>query len=201
MLGSVAAAMGYRCMAVAVALLAGGLPALASQPLSALALKDLVNGSTIELGTGGEKLYVSVLLSNSLRRNALLGPDFLKKHVRKDLLVEAGFVGLFEIAGKMTPITGVGGIGQDKDSGSGLVFLVQTFPEDATVAGFAARDRLYAVMLVSETEKGFMCKQSRWEKMFAFAGTLKFSETPCRLVDGNFWLRDEAARGVPRGKP
>ncbi len=161
----------------------------AQQPISALALKDLVDRSTIELGSSGEKVYISLALTNTLRRSSLLGPDFLTKHVRKDLVAETGFVGLFKVGGKLVPITGVGGIGQDKESGSGLIFLVQTFPGDSTVPKFAGRDRLYSVMLISETENGFNCRHSRWEKMFSFKGTLRFTEDSCTLVDGNFWLK------------
>jgi len=142
-------------------------------------------GTTIVFQGGTDKVFYSPALKNTLRQSRELGTDFLRRQVQHNTVAEGTFISAMIEDGKWRTISGIAGIAADQDSGHGVLTLIQTFPDDRTVAAFQKKDRLYAVVIVEETITGILCRRSRWEKLFAFKGEPHMESVPCEFTVGN----------------
>lgn len=142
-------------------------------------------GTTIVFEGGTDKVFYSPSLKNTLRQSKELGAEFLRRQVQHNTIAEGTFISAMIEDGKWRTISGIAGIASDQDSGHGVLTLIQTFPEDKTVAAFQKKDRLYAVVIVEETISGILCRRSRWEKLFAFKGDPRMESVPCEFTVGN----------------
>src|SRR4051794_614604 len=142
-------------------------------------------GTTIVFQGGADKLFYSPVLKNALRQSRALGTQFLRERVQHNTIAEGTFISAMIQDGKWRTITGISGIAIDQESGHGVLTLIQTFPEDKTVAAFEKRDRLFATMIVEETVSGILCRRSEWQKLFAFKGERRMSSAPCDFTVGN----------------
>ena len=127
-------------------------------------------GTTIVFQGGTDKVFYSPVLKNTLRRSPELGTEFLKRKVQHSTIAEGTFISAMIEGGKWRTISGIAGITADQETGHGVLTMIQTFPDDKTIAAFEKKDRLYAVLIVEETPSGILCRRSRWEKLFAFKG-------------------------------
>ena len=142
-------------------------------------------GTTIVFQGGTDKVFYSPSLKNTLRQSKELGPEFLRRQVQHDTIAEGTFISAMIEDGKWRTISGIAGIASDQQSGHGVLTLIQTFPEDKTVAAFQKKDRLYAVVIIEETVSGILCRRSRWEKLLSFKGDLRMESVPCEFTVGN----------------
>jgi len=142
-------------------------------------------GTTIVFQGGTDKVFYSPVLKNTLRQSRELGTEFLRRQVQHSTVAEGTFISAMIEDGKWRTISGIAGIAADQESGHGVLTLIQTFPEDKTVAAFQKKDRLYAVVIVEETVTGILCRRSRWEKLFAFKGDPRMESVPCEFTVGN----------------
>jgi len=142
-------------------------------------------GTTIVFQGGTDKVFYSPALKNALRQSRDLGTEFLRRQVQHNTVAEGTFISAMIADGKWRTITGIAGIAADQESGHGVLTLIQTFPDDKTVAAFQKKDRLYAVVIVEETVTGILCRRSRWEKLFAFKGDPRMESVPCEFTVGN----------------
>jgi hypothetical protein len=175
---------------LAIALLLTGLQAPASaEVLSGLEFKNLLaggpEGTTIVFQGGTDRLFYSPALKNRLRLSPELGPEFIRQKVLQNTITEGVFISATVEGGKPRTISGIAAISADTDSGHGVLTLVQTFADDATIKAFQTRDRLYAVVIVEDSASGVLCRRSRWEKLFAFKQAPKMTTVPCEFVVGN----------------
>ena len=142
-------------------------------------------GTTIVFQGGTDKVFYSPALKNALRQSRELGTEFLRRQVQHNTIAEGTFISASIEDGKWRTISGIAGIAADQDSGHGVLTLIQTFPDDKTVAAFQKKDRLYAVVIVEETITGILCRRSHWEKLFAFKGDPHMESVPCEFTVGN----------------
>ncbi len=143
------------------------------------------DGTTIVFQGGTDKVFYSPALKNTLRRSAELGAEFLKRKVQHNTIAEGTFVSAMIEGGRWRTISGIAGIAADQETGHGVLTLIQTFPDDRSIAAFQKKDRLYAVLIVEETPSGILCRRSRWEKLFAFKGEHRMGSVPCEFTVGN----------------
>ena len=142
-------------------------------------------GTTIVFQGGTDKVFYSPALKNTLRQSRELGTEFLRRQVQLNTVAEGTFISASIEDGKWRTISGIAGIVADQESGHGVLTLIQTFPDDKTVAAFQKKDRLYAVVIVEETITGILCRRSRWEKLFSFKGDPRMESVPCEFTVGN----------------
>lgn len=165
------------------------LQAAAADVLSGREFQNLLaggpEGTTIVFQGGTDKVFYSPTLKNTLRQSRELGADFLRRQVQHNTIAEGTFISAMIDDGKWRAVSGIAGIAADQDSGHGVLTLIQTFPEDKTVAAFQKKDRLYAVIIVEETASGILCRRSRWEKLFAFRNAPRMESVPCEFIVGN----------------
>jgi hypothetical protein len=142
-------------------------------------------GTTIVFQGGTDKVFYSPVLKNTLRRSSEFGTEFLKRKVQHNTIAEGTFISAMIEGSRWRTISGIAGIAADPETGHGVLTLIQTFPEDRTVAAFQKKDRLFAVLIVEETPSGILCRRSRWEKLFAFKGEHRMASIPCEFTVGN----------------
>lgn len=142
-------------------------------------------GTTIGFEGGTDKVFYSPSLKNTLRQSKELGSEFLHRQVQHNTIAEGTFISAMIEDGKWRTISGIAGIAADQESGHGVLTLIQTFPEDKTIAAFQKKDRLYAVVIIEETISGILCRRSRWEKLFSFKGDPRMESVPCDFTVGN----------------
>ena len=177
------------CLGVTGVTLAIALQASRADVLSGREFQNLLaggpEGTTITFQGGTDKVFYSPTLKNSLRQSRELGTDFLRRQIQHDTVAEGTFISAMIEDGKWRTISGIAGIATDPDSGHGVLTLIQTFPDDKTVAAFQKKDRLYAIVIVEETITGILCRRSRWERLFAFKGDPHMESVPCEFTVGN----------------
>lgn len=180
-----------RAMASALLMMAilVGSSALRAEMLTPTDLRNLIavgnEGTTIVFEGGAQRTYFSVRLKNVARRSQELGLRFMQQHVQPDTITEGVFVSSIENGGKVRLISGFAGIAADRETGSGILVLLQTFQTDKSLSAFQAQDRLFAVMMVDETGATLQCKRSEWMKMSTAKAGPKFKSGPCEFVVGN----------------
>jgi len=175
---------GLAFIAVALAVHAASADVLSGREFQSL-LASGSEGTTIVFQGGTDKVFYSPSLKNTLRQSKELGTEFLRRQVQHNTIAEGTFISAMIEDGKWRTISGIAGIASDQESGHGVLTLIQTFPEDKTVAAFQKTDRLYAVVIVEETISGILCRRSRWEKLLSFKGDLRMESVPCEFTVGN----------------
>jgi hypothetical protein len=172
-----------------VAILAAAPTALRGEMLTPSDLRNLIavgnEGTTIVFEGGAQRSYFSARLKNTARKSQELGLSFMQQHVQPDTITEGVFVSSIENKGKVRLISGFAGIAADRETGSGILVLLQTFQTDKSLGAFQSKDRLFAVMMVDEVGPTFQCKRSEWIKMSAAKTGPKFKSGPCEFVVGN----------------
>lgn len=143
------------------------------------------DGTTIVFQGGTDKIFYSPSLKNRLRMSPELGPDFIKQKILRNALSEGVFIGSTIERGRSSVINGIAAIAVDTDSGHGILTLLQTFPDDTSLKAFEKRDRLYAVVIVEDTQTGVLCRRSHWEKLFSLKGEPRMTTVPCEFLVGN----------------
>jgi hypothetical protein len=177
------------CLGVVGITLACAPPVSRADVLSGREFQNLLaggpEGTTIVFQGGTDKVFYSPALKNTLRQSRELGTEFLRRQVQHNTIAEGTFISAMIEDGKWRTVTGIAGIASDQESGHGVLTLIQTFPDDKTVAAFQKKDRLYAVVIVEETITGILCRRSRWERLFAFKGEPRMESVPCEFTVGN----------------
>jgi hypothetical protein len=175
---------GLAFIAVAFAVHAASADVLSGREFQSL-LASGSEGTTIVFQGGTDKVFYSPSLKNTLRQSKELGTEFLRRQVQHNTIAEGTFISAMIEDGKWRTISGIAGIASDQESGHGVLTLIQTFPEDKTVAAFQKRDRLYAVVIIEETISGILCRRSRWENLLSFKGDPRMESVPCEFTVGN----------------
>lgn len=161
----------------------------AAQVLSGDELKNLLaggeEGTSILFPGGTDKIFYSPTLTNGLRRSPEVGPDFLRSKIQHNTINEGVFVSTSLDGKGNRTITGLAGVSADQESGFGVLTMIQTFQDDHNIRSFERRDRLYAVLIVEQTNTGIICRRSRWERLFAFKGQHTMTTVPCEFAVGN----------------
>ena len=111
--------------------------------------------------------------------------------MRADTVTEGVFIARFFSKDQPRIISGVAGIVADKGTGQGVLYLVETFTTDRTIAAFSSKDRLYSVLIIADGSEGLTCRHSQWEKLLSFKGQLRFEQVPCEFQVGNLVLPGE----------
>ncbi|MEM8689623.1 MAG: caspase family protein [Pseudomonadota bacterium] len=147
-------------------------------------IRNAVEGSTFLFNGGKETLYFSSTMKNTLSEN--LGAEFMKKNIRKDVVVEIPFLAkIIAEGGAVQYIEGIGGIAQGtKDRGSAL-FLLQSTAADKTLARFAKTDRVFATLRLKGAAERPECARSNWRSLLGFKGKLAVKTAECVLRKGN----------------
>ncbi|MEO1651308.1 MAG: hypothetical protein AAFR60_10075 [Pseudomonadota bacterium] len=179
----------WVALALCVAMSSAWASPASADSLSASELVRLLDpdgiGSTISIGDNDMDLFYSSALTNTARRSRAIGPKFLGKSLVPSTIQEGVFVASIRNAnGTTRRMSGLAGIADDRNSGRGVVFLVETRAADRSPGDITRPKQLrYAVLSVVEAGSQFTCRMSDWN--FLRGGeTPKFRARRCRVSIG-----------------
>ncbi len=153
------------------------------KPWSARQIENNLNGKTLVL-PNGDAIYFSKDVRTTL--TAKLGRDFLKRKVRKDVVVQVPFLARrTQKSGTVKYFEGVAGITATRANAGSVIVLFETTSKDTTFKSFARRDRLFASLRIAEKGGSTECTRSKWQSLKKFKRPLKVSTERCTLSRGN----------------
>ncbi len=147
-------------------------------------IRSAIEGSTVLFNGGAETVYFSSSINNTLTEN--LGAEFMKKNIRKDVVVEIPFLAkIVAPGGSVQYIEGIAGIARGTKKRGAALFLLQATAADKTLARFAKTDRVFATLRLKGAVEGPDCARSNWRSLLGFKGKLSVKTSRCVLRKGN----------------
>lgn len=174
---------------VTVSLMLAGASFASNRELDGADLKLLFSpdddGSTVIFQGGVDRVYFTSRLTNAARRQREIGRRFLKDFLYPNTISEGVFLGNISTDTGIQTISGLAGIASDKDTGKGILYLIESFPQDRSAKEFGTnKNRRFLVIFVREVASGLSCRRSNWRKLIG-GGNPNFSSGPCEIVIGN----------------
>ena len=158
-------------------------PVLAAEPWSSQKIARSLDQSTLHMANG-DTVFFSSTLKTSLTRK--LGSQFLKKRVRKDVVIQVPFLARRTTStGEKQFFEGVAGITKDRKGAGSVMVLFETTSKDTSFKSFAGRDRLFASLRITSKGNSTECTRSAWQPLKKFKPPLKVKTATCSLSRGN----------------
>ncbi len=158
-------------------------PEFAAKPWTSKKIATSLDQRTLRLANG-DTVFFSRKLKTALTRK--LGKYFLKKRVRKDVVVQIPFLAKRTTAsGENKFFEGIAGITADRKGAGSVVVLFETTSRDTSFKRFARRDRLFASLRLKSKGELTECTRSKWQSLKKFKRPLRVSSASCDVAKGN----------------
>lgn len=153
------------------------------KPWTALQIENELNGKTLVL-PDGDAIFFSKTVRTTL--TGKLGSDFLKRRVRKDVVVQVPFLARrTQKSGAISYFEGVAGITQERSNVGSVIVLFETTAKDTSFKTFAQRDRMFSSLRITSQGDITECIRSKWQSLKKFKRPLKVNTERCRIERGN----------------
>ncbi len=163
-------------------------PELVAKPWTSRQIAGSLDQRTLRMANG-DTVFFSSKLKTALTRK--LGRNFLKKRIRKDVVVQIPFLAKRRTAsGENRFFEGIAGITADQGDAGAVVVMFETSAKDTSLKQFTRRDRLFASLRLKSKGGLTECTRSKWQSLKKFKRPLRVSTAGCKVEAGNRVARE-----------